>query len=420
MKKILFFTLFLALNAAVLNAQTAATAPAPKTYAFKNGLWYDGKTFVKGTWYVVNGQLKAKAPAKIDSIVDLEERWVVPPMGDVAASSISENPDPERMAAQYLKEGVFYVQIPSNTQEGRKNAEKSLNKPGQLDALFGNGILTCNLGHPFLKYEGPAQGVFNPQDWGKNYDKLASKRKLQGDAYWFVDNDDAFKADWERIRAQKPGVVSISLMDAQANGGKEGKGLSADMAKSVLKKAHKAGLKVFAYVENAEDLRLGLKLGVDGFYNMPGHNWDGSGDTQKFEPTDADLKKLAKKKTAVSLLFSHAQSSVPRPAVKEFHAKTLKRLLANGVQIVMGSDDPQRGIRSELNYLNGLRSEENAAVWLRILCENTPGAIFPNRKIGKIKDGYEASFLVLSDNPLGNILKIRAISFRVKNGVILR
>jgi imidazolonepropionase-like amidohydrolase len=53
------------------------------------------------------------------------------------------------------------------------------------------------------------------------------------------------------------------------------------------------------------------------------------------------------------------------------------------------------------------------------MCENSPRAIFPKRKIGKIEDGYEASFIVLSDNPLDNILKIRAISFKVKNGKVL-
>jgi imidazolonepropionase-like amidohydrolase len=45
--------------------------------------------------------------------------------------------------------------------------------------------------------------------------------------------------------------------------------------------------------------------------------------------------------------------------------------------------------------------------------------ILPNRKIGEIKDGYEASFLVLEKNPLTDMQSVKKIDFRVKKGVIL-
>jgi imidazolonepropionase-like amidohydrolase len=95
------------------------------------------------------------------------------------------------------------------------------------------------------------------------------------------------------------------------------------------------------------------------------------------------------------------------------------RLLENGVNLVLGSDDMQRTTRSELNYWFTLGNIDNPKV-LKVLCENTPRAIYPKRKIGKIDDGYEASFIVLDDNPLNNILKLRLSSFKVKNGKILK
>jgi imidazolonepropionase-like amidohydrolase len=55
---------------------------------------------------------------------------------------------------------------------------------------------------------------------------------------------------------------------------------------------------------------------------------------------------------------------------------------------------------------------------LKTLVESTPRAIFPNRKIGRIEEGYEASFLAISDNPIGNILKLRMASIKMKNGVL--
>jgi imidazolonepropionase-like amidohydrolase len=272
---------------------------------------------------------------------------------------------------------------------------------------------------PFLEYEGPANKIKNPAQWSERYAELKTSQKMLGNGYWFIDNKEALAANWDKLKMQNPGVISIYLLDVQNSGGKEGKGLSAEVAKLVVKKAHKSGLRVFAQVETADDLRFGLKIGVDGFANLPGNNWDGSGDLKKFELSDDDIKILAKKKTPLVLLLSHAQAAVNRPVVQEFHNRAIKRLLDANVQVAMGSDDSQRTLRVELNYWYGLGQLDSPRT-LKVLCENTPRAIFPNRKIGKIENGYEASFIVLSDNPMTNVLKTRIQAFKVKDGVLLK
>ncbi len=414
MKRILPSFLLLCLFSQNMMAQTAG-----KSYEFRNGQWYDGTGFVAATWYTSNGLLSKKAPVKIDSVIDLENRWVIPPMGDANCSSVSENPSASNTLNQYMGEGIFYLQILGNTQEGRAASSLLLNKPTAPDAVFSNGPITCTLGFPFLEYEGPANKIKNPAQWSERYAELKTSQKMLGNGYWFIDNKEALNANWDKLKMQNPGVISIYLLDVQNNGGKEGKGLSAEVAKLVIKKAHKSGLRVFAQVETADDLRLGLKIGVDGFANLPGHNWDGAGDTKRFELSDSDLKMLAKKKTPLVLLLSHAQSAINRPVVQEFHNKTLKRLLDANVQVAMGSDDSQRTLRVELNYWYGLGQLDSPRT-LKVLCENTPRAIFPNRKIGKIENGYEASFIVLSDNPMTNVLKTRIQAFKVKDGVLLK
>lgn len=394
-------------------------AVAQKNYEFRNGQWYNGTDFAPATWYSVGGKLSRKAPSRVDSVINLDGRWVVPPLADANCGSLADNPTAAQTVKAYLDEGVFYLQVLSNTQAGRTAAAKDVNRPGAPDATFANGPLTCTFGQPFTEYEAPAQGIKTPQVLAQRYEVMkTAERKMEGDGYWFVDNKIALDQLWPKLTTQKPGVIAIYLLDAEKSGGKEGKGLTPDMAKIAIKKAHNSNLRVFAYVENADDLRLGLKLGVDGFANLPGNNWDGMGNTQKFDLTDEDLKKLAKKKTVVVPLFSHAQGAANRTAVQEYQGKTLKRLLDAGVNIAIGSDDPQRTIRNELNYWYQLGGF-GAPQLLKVLCENTPRAVFPKRKIGKFDDGYEASFLVLNDNPLQNILKLRVIAFKVKNGVIL-
>ncbi len=53
-------------------------------------------------------------------------------------------------------------------------------------------------------------------------------------------------------------------------------------------------------------------------------------------------------------------------------------------------------------------------------CENSAMTTFPNRKIGLLKEGYEASFLVMDSNPLIDIRDInKKIILKVKQGMIL-
>lgn len=412
-KSILSFLCFILAHAA-LSAQKSTPV-----YAFTNGNWYNGNGFSPATWYTVGGKLTKKAPAQVDSVIDLSGRWVVPPLGDAYSSSIAGNPSVENQLKFYLDEGVFYLQILENTQEGRKAAEAAAKKIDSPDLVFANGGITCTLGYPFLKYEGPAQGIRDQKTMAERYDQIRNNRAQEGDGYWFVDSKDAVNKVWNKIMEQKPGVISIYLLDAANSGGKETKGLTEEVAKIVVKKAHRSKLQVFAHVETSDDVTLGLKIGVDGFANLPGHNWDGTGDGQKYELKEADVKKMAKKKTAVVPLFSHAQTQTRRPGAQEQQAKLLKYLLDNGVNVVIGSDDSQRTIRGELNYWFQSGNLDYAQT-LKILCVNTPQTIFPKRKIGRFDDGYEASFLVLSDNPLTNLLKLRALAFKVKNGELLK
>ena len=52
-------------------------------------------------------------------------------------------------------------------------------------------------------------------------------------------------------------------------------------------------------------------------------------------------------------------------------------------------------------------------------CEGTPRAIFPRRKIGFLREGYEASFLALDGNPLTNFEEIKNVRLRFKQGYLL-
>jgi predicted amidohydrolase YtcJ len=65
--------------------------------------------------------------------------------------------------------------------------------------------------------------------------------------------------------------------------------------------------------------------------------------------------------------------------------------------------------------MNQLKIFDNLTLF-KIWCETKPQTIFPNRKIGYLEPGYEASFLVLDENPVEDFLNIKRIYLRVKQG----
>lgn len=409
---------------AILIFAVSLTGQTPvKNLEFRNGKWFNGSTFTEGTWYTSKGKLSKKAPSAIDSIVDLEGRWVVPPMADLFSACLVGSGSADQMIKQYNDAGVFYVQVLANTREQRQAIEEKSKAKSGPQVVFANGVVTCTNGYPFTELEAQVQGVLDPAKKAERLEEFKQVRKGYGNAYWFLDKPEDLKSEWPKIMAQAPQVITIVLMDSDKNGGKEGKGLTPEVAKAVVKKAHKAGLLVFAHIEKPSDVTLALKIGVDGLANLPMMFWDGTSTHEPYDIAEEDWKKMIKKKIAVMPRFTNNLS--PTPAMQLYHAQLLKRMLEEGINVVIGSGDPNRTANAELTSWYQLGGQFkpgeglNYLAMLRALVENTPKAIFPDRKIGKIQDGYEASFVVLSDSPLPNLLKLRLISFTVKNGRVI-
>ncbi len=102
--------------------------------------------------------------------------------------------------------------------------------------------------------------------------------------------------------------------------------------------------------------------------------------------------------------------------VRRRQASNLRLLKDAGVQIVVGSDNVEDVGAAEFDYLTSLGVFTNAEL-VRLWSETTPQAIFPKRRIGRIALGYEASFIVLSRNPLDDLAATHEIVRRFKQGV---
>jgi imidazolonepropionase-like amidohydrolase len=422
---------FSVLGLLTLNAQSLPATQ--KSYEFSNGNWFDGKSFNRQTFYSVNGVLTRRKPKHIDETVDLENKFVIPPFADAHTHNLDGTFNLERVVQAYLAEGTFYVQVLANHATGAQQARPLLNKPSTLDVVYANGMLTSTYGHPFMVYEPLAMGIYNPAEAYRKVPEVKKSRLAENNAYWFLDSRADVDAKWERILAAKPDLIKIGLLDAEnygkyvQTGDTLTKGLSPEVAEYVVQKAHQAGLRVYAHIETANDFRLGLKIGVDGFAHAPYY-----GKTEgpiKDDLSVEDIKLAAKKRTIViptAQIGRAAATDYDAEGKPTFVEERFRRIVErqkrlfnlmwqSGVTLALGSDYYGRTLGEELWYLHDNRICDNLTL-LRIATEITPQTIFPDRKIGRLRQGYEASFLVINGNPLEDFNRIKNIERRFKQG----
>ena len=120
-------------------AQPRPASAAP-TLEWRNGRWFDGQRFIERTVWSERGHLTDRRPSAVDSVIDLAGAFVVPPFGE--AHNHNAVPSDTGVSARYLREGIFYVQNPSNFVRDRDAARGRFNVPGAIDVTFSNAGFT--------------------------------------------------------------------------------------------------------------------------------------------------------------------------------------------------------------------------------------------------------------------------------------
>jgi hypothetical protein len=408
-----------------------------QAYEFKDGNWLINERFTKKTFYCVDGTFVKTKPQKIDSTINLNGKYCIPPFGDAHTHNLDGKYNLNELVTKYLKEGVFYVQVLGNNGEGAKLARPILEKAKKIDATYANGLLTSTYGHGFFPYEPLAMGIYAPYLQFKYADSIKRSRIVENKAYYFLDTKEDVDTKWSLIMKYKPDHLKICLNDAKNYVQKrklekvDDNGLSEDVAKYVVQKAHAEGLRVFAHVETADDARICAKIGVDVLAHLPGYYWDGRKETQeKYCMTKDDIELF--KKSGLTIIptvnidgttkFDSTGNPIKKP-VNFLNAMNYKKQILNlmykaHVALALGGDYFGNTVAPEIDTLikyNFFSNEQFLSIYTR----DTPQSIFPNRKIGEFKDGYESSFLVLDSNPHKNIEAIKNIRYRFKQGKLI-
>jgi imidazolonepropionase-like amidohydrolase len=400
-----------ALAAAACSTTPPASAAAPATL-LKGGHWFDGARFEARDGWSVAGRFTFSRPRSVQRTLDLSGLWIVPPYADAHNHGIGTG-DATRdraMVAAYVKAGVFYVQSMGNLPlSGGDKAALGLNQPGGMDAIFAQGTLTGYGGHPM----GIIRDVLLRQGYfpGRTLDSLKDSR------FYEIDSEEELRAKWPGILASQADLIKFFLFNSDEYARRREdpaffgrRGLDPRLARVVVQLAHAEGLRAAAHVVNVADFRTALAAGVDILAHLPAEGM----------LTQADAEAVARAgvpvHTTCEFLTKLARNSpVESAAIHGRQGPNLAKLKAAGARMVIGSDDPADPTPGEIAHLRefGVFSDaELLDMWTRA----TVRSIFPDRRVGALREGYEASFLALEGDPLLDWSYTGRIATRFKQG----
>jgi imidazolonepropionase-like amidohydrolase len=409
----------------------AAPSIAGPSYAFTNGHWFTGNGFRLGTRYAVSGVFVERRPARVDSTIDLGGGFAIPPFGDAHTHNLDHPSTVSAVRDMYVREGTFYVQVLTNTRTGAEAARPQFNRPCALDVAYANGGLTSTLSHPFMAYEPYAMGLYNRREWTEHVAELRKSRLRENDGYWFIDNAGDLDAKWPKIMAGHPDLIKIFLLDASESapapadtGLPSGHGLKPSLVPEIVRRAHAVGLRVAAHVETAKDFEIAARAGVDIFAHAPGYAMRREERAGLREIGEAAARLAGERGTVVtptlnlSLAARGPDSAANVERRRDLQRRNLTLLMRHGVRVAVGSDWYGQTAWREVEAMRALGLWDNLAL-LKLWSEATPQAIFPTRRVGRLEPGYEASFLLVSEDPIQRFESVRDIRLRVKQGCLV-
>ncbi len=417
----------------LLLAGSLLVAPAPGTTAaspppsvrFIGGMWYDGEEFVaRDVLYSVGGIFRADAPARVDRTVDLTDRYIVPPFGDAH----HHNHTRERLLA-FIDEGVFYVKNPANLPRELRSVRRFMNRPDRVDVRFAGGVFTAPGGHPIeIADRNIELGTWKESDG-------------EGGFYWALADLDDLARKWAPFLQQPRDFVKTFLLYSEDYAVRRDdddfyglKGLDPVLLSPIVERAHASGLTVSTHVETVADFRNAVAAGVDEINHLPGFRADPQilhrEGFRRYKLQLRDARDAARAGIAVVTTLGgliegiqtiledpKTEQSTRRLALKVQRGtrRNLRALAKAGVRVLVGGDRFEETTLAEVRALAQLGVYDNAAL-LRMLSVVTPQAIFPDRRIGFLEEGYEASLLALEGNPLDDLSQLEHIEVRYKQG----
>jgi hypothetical protein len=397
---------------------------------FIGGRWWDGQTFREETFWAVDGWLTRKRPPGRVRTMDLKGGFVIPPLADAHTHRLAHAGELAIDRADHRKAGVFYAMNMDPMLVVDAALLGAVGGPCGVDVAYTEGVITPSWSTVTDFYRTMVTaGRFGPGV------RLAD---LQGEVIHVVDDAQDLEAAWPRLLARNPTFLKVILAfsdeweerrgnpeyPANLPRGSAKPGLDPDLLPEIVYRAHTAGIRVAAHIETAADFRRAVEAGVDIVAHLPG-SWQigetagyPDGDLAPWLLTPADAREAAERGVAVVTTAWADPADPRREALAAIHSHNVSLLAQSGVRLALGSDGAPGSTLTEVLYLARLGELElTPREIINIATRGTARVIFPGRRIGRLDDGYEASFVVLGGDPLADLANLERVSLVVKDGV---
>ena len=284
------------------------------------------------------------------------------------------------------------------------------NNPSSVDASFGNAGITGPGGQlvqlrEYLLETGAYPGF--------------TKETLVDHAYTVVETPKEVEEKWPTILSYRPDFIKFHLVHSDEHSARRDdpeyfgqKGLNPELAPIFVELGRSYGLRIAAHALTGFDFGVAVRAGVDEITHMPGYE-----SPQRINAEDAAL--AGSKGVTVITTLNAAEDSKDDPqlydAIRAAQIANLRLLKESGVRIAIGSDAFHGDSRVEAEYLRKLGVLTNLEI-LKMWTRNCAQTVFPDRFIGELREQFEASFIVLEQDPIKNWSALDQIRYRFKDG----
>lgn len=384
------------------------------TVEYANANWYENGRFVHRSAFVENGEFVERPSNGPDNVIDLRGKYALPGYAEAHHHTVLCNA--ERIE-QFLDAGIVYVAI-MNARVSSRSCQSQMHGRDTLEVMNALAGLTAHNAHPFQI------GLF-----------FLEENEIDGEWVHYVDSLSELDSVWPRVLQSAPDVVKIFLsyteyyaqLREDLSVASWYRGLNPTLAAPIVTRAHDAGLRVVAHVMSAHDFEVAVEAGVDLIAHMPGfapgaafteddtHPWLSmlAVQPEHYLITPAVAAMAAERGTAVITTVSGGGDPT------EVIIANFNTLGEAGVTLLIGSDRGEYNSVDEAMYLVDQELMTPADV-LHSIVVTTPQKLFPERNIGNLAVGSEATFVVLPLEPVANFDAIRKVEWVVKRGSVLK
>lgn len=423
-RAVLLSALILSACAKTSGDQTASPSPV---MAYTGAYIFDGTKF-EARPICISDKMIVACGDHPETTINLDGLYITPPFGDAHTHHFDGIYTVEWHMSLGRNSGTFYAMTMTAPTSGVVSIRERLNGSGAVDVATSMGGITGPDSHPAEIYEALALGIRSYEERVERYDEIKTSKLSADDAYYVVETPDDVRRKLTELLDANPNHIKVFLRDSQRYNEGYGKwgpggGINPELLPLISTLTKQAGKRLAVSASSLSDFRAGLDAEADIITHLPCYQ-----DTEEdpasvyFSIAEADECLLSDKDAEKAAQIGLASTLITTEWEKDRADKWVAWEIAN-IDTLKSADTTL--VVATNNYGSTLTPGLIAGVekgfftapeMLELASMKTPKTIFPDRNIGCLKLGCEASFIAFSDNPLENFKAIEDISFALKDG----